>query len=347
MNEKTVRDKHSDPAEILRELGVPCTQRGQPDLRNHVPKRFIPLEEAQARGWSMFWTGASCRYGHQAARKTSNINSCSDCEREKAGQPAIYPKSKAQEFYEKPRRPAKDSAPILAAAPIPQPEVDPADKRLLDAYALHRDLEKAAAAVGTTPALINARRSHQQPLDAAMVKLEADLSIPRYVPVSPEFEWTDDKRARLLESYIDSGNLAVARDSIKCSPSQLWKELDVNPRFSGQLDAAHVRAVKVLEETAVKLALAGNDRLLPVILKAERPDKYTEKQRVDIFSDISRLSEEQLNTRLFALLERADGIRLIDTATDAQILDGEIVEPAALLARDPAPEPTPNNQDLA
>ena len=335
------------PIDITATLGVPLTQRGQPDFANHVPSRFIPIEEAQARGWSRFWDGRACRYGHQASRKTTNPNACSDCERQRAGEVPLYPQSRVQEFYEKPRRAAKDeTAPLLIAPPAPKaPEPDAADQKFLTQYAALRDLEAAATACGTTPAQINSRRSHNAPLDSAMSKLESNLAIPRYVPAPTDFEWTDDKRARLLEEYINSGNLAIARDAIKCTPSQLWRELDANQSFSAKLDAARVRAAQVFEEVAHAQALAGNDRLLPIVLKAERPDKYQERQRVDLYSDISRLTDEQLNARIFSLIERSPDFKLVDT--DAEVIDGEIIQPAALAAPESAPEPTASNQDLA
>lgn len=341
------------PIDVLKELGTPTTQRGMPNFRDHVPRRFVTLEEAQARGWSMFWTGAACRYGHQAARKTANPNACSDCDREKRGQPPIYPRARNQQFYESPRRapklapiaitappstastPTAPPAPVVIMQPAPAPktpEVDQTDRAFLTKYAEMRDLEAAAVASGCTAAQINSRRSHQRPLDEAMTKLEAELAIPKFVPAPSEFEWDADKRARLLEAYIDSGNLAIARDAIKCTPSQLWRELDANPQFSAQLDAARERAAQVFEEEAHRQALAGNDRLIPLVLKAELPDKYQEKSRLEIRTDLSRLTEEQLNARLFALIARSPGIRLIE--------DGELIEGTATPAL-PAPEADP------
>ena len=354
------------PIDVLTELGLPTTQRGMPNFRDHVPKRFVTQEEAQARGWSMFWTGAACRYGHQAARKTANPNACSDCDREKRSQTPIYPRARNQQFYESPRRPPKvaplavatpsipnaSPAPIVVMqqpAPAPKPpEVDQTDRAFLTAYAELRDIEAAAIACGCTAAQINSRRSHAKPLDEAMSKLEAELAIPKYVPAPTDFEWDEDKRARLLEAYIDSGNLAIARDAIKCTPSNLWREIDVNPRFSAQLDAARVRAAQVFEEVAHAQALAGNDRLLPIVLRAERPDKYQEKSRLDIFNnDLNRLTDTQLNDRIFALLERAPGITLVNATRPIDVTpgvtDGELIEAPAL----PGPAPAPRRHTQA
>ena len=67
------------PAQIAESLGLPMTRQGQPAMADNVPSRFIQLEEARARGWSMYWAGAACRRGHQAARYVANPRRCSGC----------------------------------------------------------------------------------------------------------------------------------------------------------------------------------------------------------------------------------------------------------------------------
>src|ERR1700691_3501822 len=77
---------------IHEELVVYLTQRDNPDLYSDVPIRFVSKEEAKRRGWSWYWHGIrECRYGHAAARRTSNEQICSDCERVKNGKDPIYP----------------------------------------------------------------------------------------------------------------------------------------------------------------------------------------------------------------------------------------------------------------
>lgn len=319
------------PIDITAELGVQLTQRRHPNFADHVPKRLVSFEEAQARGWSMFVDGSDCRYGHRAGHWVSNRNRCSDCEREKAGKQPIYPKAKSGTHYEQPRTPRKDvAAPVVIAAPK-LPEPDASDKAFLASYAEHRDLDKAATAVGSTTALILSRRSHNKLLDEAMRRLETDLTIPRVVPAPSDFEWTDAIRGRLLEVYVDSGNLAIARDAVKCTPSQLWRELDANPDFSSRLDDARVRAAQVFEERAQAEALAGNDRLLPVILRAEKPEKYTEKLKLDM-NVTNKLTDDQLNVRLAQGLARLAKLGHIPAHTQGEIHDAEFisVKPARL-----------------
>jgi hypothetical protein len=119
-------------ADIPAELGVPLTQRGMPDLRGFVPNRFIPQAESRARGWSMFWEGAACRFGHQASRSLSNPNICTDCVRIKEGKPGLYPTSRAQEFREHVRKdPSAPAAVIQAPTPPVSPEPSAADQKFL------------------------------------------------------------------------------------------------------------------------------------------------------------------------------------------------------------------------
>jgi hypothetical protein len=319
-------DKPTDLRELARSLGIPCNTRGQPDLYKYVPNRRISRDEAKSLGLAMYWPGGGCRYGHDAAVWTSNQYRCVDCERSKHGLPPLYPRLKVGNHYEQPRRKPKDASAPIVMAPQPgkPPEPDPKDREFLMQYAELRDIQEAATACGTTAAQIISRRSHNTILDESMSKLEAELTIPRLVPESSAFEWNDQKRARLIEVYIDSGNLAIARDAIKCTPSQLWRELDSNLTFAGALGDARVRAAQVFEERAHAEALNGNDRLLPIVLKAERPDKYSEKLRLDIHTRYDRMSDEELREKTADLLAQC-GLKVVPINATV-FLDGKAID---------------------
>jgi hypothetical protein len=320
----------TDLRELARRLGVPCNQKGQPDLYDHVPNQRVSVERAKEWGMSLCWPGGGCRYGHDSAVWVSNPRRCVSCDRLKKGLLDIYPTIKVGNHQKKPRAPGKDSgAPLVIAAPK-EPELDGPGKRFIDKYAELRNIHAAAKAVSTTPELITARRAHDKALDSAMARLENDLSIPALVPVAGEFEWSDEKRDRLVEAYVDSGNLSIGRAAIGVTPSQLWRELDRNPTFSSQLDKARVRAAQVFEERAHAEALNGNDKLLPVVLKAERPDKYNERLRVDV-SQLPTDPKEITRQILELMLEfRQMGV----LTARANVIEGEVVE----LAQLPAPD---------
>lgn len=60
-----------------------------PDMRNHMPSRVVTIEEARARGWSLFYDGRVCPSGHRAPRYVSNSSRCVDCVRVGRKQPTI------------------------------------------------------------------------------------------------------------------------------------------------------------------------------------------------------------------------------------------------------------------
>jgi hypothetical protein len=286
------------------------------DTYNRLPSRFITLEEAKARGLEHFFIGASCRYGHVAPRYTSNPDQCVDCARARRGKALIGGSSRRQSFY-KERKPAAApaAAPIVIAAPA-EPTVDQTDKVFLAAYAEFRDLARAADAAGATAAGIEARRSHSAALDKAMTALEARLDIRRALPAPGEFEWTAEKERKLCTLYIDSGDIATARDSIGCTPSQYYQHRATSRAFDSMLEEAEPLANKALEERATQLALQGNDKLLQKLLAARIPQVYSERLAVDLHvSRLDNLTDDQLRQRI-AQLRRSQDV----------IIEGEIVQ---------------------
>lgn len=130
------------------------------------------------------------------------------------------------------------------------------------------------------------------------------------------YVWTDEARFRLINLYIDTGDLAGARDRIGATPSQYYRELENNPLFSDQIKAASVKAFQALEEKGINMALGGNDKLLTLVLKAKLPG-YHEKVQIDSTTTVRAVSDEQLNRKLEALLTRYH---------DSAILDAEFSE---------------------
>jgi hypothetical protein len=159
--------KPMTPSEIAAYLGIPVTQRNQPDMENHRPKVLVSLEEAKARGWSWFYSGATpCRYGHIAARRTSNPGICSDCERHRDRKEPIYPMLEKPRYKKQPGKPAPvevsvspaptPAAPAPAAPLVTAPaffEWTPAKhQRFIDEYVNTGLQEDARAAIGCSRA---------------------------------------------------------------------------------------------------------------------------------------------------------------------------------------------------
>jgi hypothetical protein len=269
-----------------------------PAMDQHVSSRFVPIEEAKARGWPMYYDGQACRCSHQAARWVSNPDRCSDCVRVRDGKPAIYPTARGGNFYEEPRRKETPAAaPFVIAAPA-LPELDATDKKYLAALADTKDHVKAAHAANSTAALIEARRSSNAQFAAAATDLEKRLDIRRAIAPSTAFEWDDVKRARYIEVFIDTGAAADARDAIGVSASQFFKHVAENPDFATAVGEAAPLAARALEDVAVSMARRGQDRLLAKILAAKLPAEYSEKVKIDVTNRLEDLTDEQLNERL-------------------------------------------------
>ena len=310
-----------DPSTI-----APLTDKGVPDLYNNLPSRIVSLAEAKARGWPTYFDTSTCRYGHQAPRYVSNPRMCVDCNRVKAGKPPIGAKAAAAAEYKRPYKQREQtpagSVVVAAAAPL---EPDAREKKFLDAYAHYKDMDAAAKAAGETAAKIASRMSYSAVFRDAVNLLEDRLGIKRTQAAPAEFEWTVEKRKRFVQAYIDSGDQATARDAIGLTPSQYYEEIERNPEFADAVRGAEPLAMKSLEEKAIQLALAGNDKLLTKILSAKMPE-YRERLDLNV-GNKDKLSDKQLDNRLAKLFAKYRG--RIENVIDAEF---ELVEPQRQIA---------------
>ncbi len=280
---------------------APLTKDGVPDMYNYMPARFVPRDEAIARKWPLFFEGTACRSNHVAPRYVLNEHMCVDCKRIKRGKEPLSTAAGGP-VLEKPR-PYVKTAQAPGAAPVKPLEPDALEKRFLVAYADTKDLTRAAELVGSSAAQIHMRLSTSEVFRRATNDLEERLQIQHTVPDPTDFPWDEDKRAKLITVYIDTGDLAVARNSIRVTPSQYYKELDSNQSFSARIEAARPLAENVFEEVAASQALLGNDKLLTLVLRTKKPE-YREK--VDMNLKVTEtLTDEQLDNRLRRLAEAA------------------------------------------
>lgn len=295
---------------------------GSPDCYNYMPTRMIPLDEAQQRGWSLFYDGRACRFGHQAPRYVSNVNACVDCHRIKRGKIPIAGRS-ATLAVETPQRYEKKTTNPTFVAQRPL-EPDSFEKRFLVEYAAVKDLERAAKLVGSTAAQIHMRLSTSAVFRTATNDLETRLNIKQTVADLDVFIWDEDKRTRYVTIWVNSGDKATARDSIRATMTDMQTEFRNNPEFLSRCDDAAPLANLAFEERAQQLALAGNDKLLALILKAERPEKYSERVNVNM-NVTEKMTDDQLDNRLRYLL-RIAGKR--GPVIDAEFTDASAETPA-------------------
>src|SRR6185437_4243860 len=108
-----------------------------------------------------------------------------------------------------------------------------------------------------------------------------------------------------IEIFVDTGDAATARDSIAVTPSEYFREIERNADFEAAVLAATPLAAKALEEKAIQMALAGNDKLLTKVLSAKMPE-YRDRVNVDM-NVTEKLDDRQLNSRLLRLLGKFQG----------------------------------------
>lgn len=317
---------------------APLNSDGFPDLMNYMPTRFVPKDEAEARGWPMFYQGDACRYGHRAPRYVSNPRQCVDCFRIKRGKAPLDAAPKQPE-YKRPYTQPNQPAPVVA---VKAAEPDRLEKTFLANYASVKDLDVAAQMSGMTGAQVLARLSWSSVFANAVSALEDRLGISHVVVDTGPYEWTDEKRERFLAVFVDTGDIATARDSIRVTPSEYFREVERNSNFSEAVDEATPLAVKALEEKATQLALSGNDKLLQKILTAKMPE-YREKLDLNV-NDERKLTDAQLDAQLARLVTRFRG-RIIDST--ARVIEpvGQITAPDHV-ERDRAPRETQRHSDL-
>ncbi len=269
-----------------------------PDMYCHMPTRFVSKEEALQRRWKFFYQGRTCRNGHQAPVFVCNDRMCVDCHRAKRGKAPIGLRSSAQRLVRMPvAKPANGRK---------QSALTRNERKFLEVYADTRDMDKAAEAIRSTKAKVLARASYGEEFAAALKALDGRLETSAGVaPEPPAFAWSPEARARLVEKYIDTGDIASARDAAGVSPSEFFREIERNKDFAQAIKDAEPLASKALEEKAVQLALKGNDKLLTKILSAKMPEQYRESLKLDVTQNgVMRLDDRQLDARLARLLTR-------------------------------------------
>jgi hypothetical protein len=322
---------------------APLNKDGYPDLYNFMPSRLVPLDEATARGWPQFYDGRTCRYNHTAPRYVVNPKICVDCRRIKNGKAPIGGRAGGQSEYKsqpyKQRDQKAADGQLVSVKPL---EPDRLEKLFLEKYAAVKDLEQAAKLAGTTAAQIHARLSISAVFKIATNDLETRLGIVQTVPDAVEFQWDDDKRVRFITVYIDTGDIATARDAIRVTPSEFYKELDRNSEFSSRVADAEPLAMNALEERAIQFALAGNDKLLLKTLAAKKPEQYRDRLGVDL-NVTTKLTDAQIDARLYQLIAANQREPAIDVECHEPQRQ---IEAPGIVGREAATDSTQQDSDI-
>lgn len=102
---------------------------------------------------------------------------------------------------------------------------------------------------------------------------------------------TDRARAAFLAVFSETCNVSEAcrAANIGRSAAYAWRNDDAE--FAADWDDAEQTAVDALEKVAWERAKSGkSDRMLEILLKAHRPDKFVERSKVDM--NVTAISDE-------------------------------------------------------
>lgn len=113
---------------------------------------------------------------------------------------------------------------------------------------------------------------------------------------------TDRARETFLATLRETCNVSEAARAAKIGRRTAYDWRDADEEFAAAWDDAEDEAVDALEMRARERALDNSDRMMEILLKAHRPDKYVDKLRSEISGpggeaipiNVSSLSDEQL-----------------------------------------------------
>lgn len=92
---------------------------------------------------------------------------------------------------------------------------------------------------------------------------------------------TDRARKTFLETLRASCNVSAAARSAGISRSAVYKWREEEEEFAAEWNDAEGEAVDNLEGVAYSRAMAGeSDRMVEILLKGHRPDRYVAPQKV-------------------------------------------------------------------
>ena len=285
---------------------------GRPDLYNYMPTRFVSKDEAEARGWKLFWTGDVCVTGHRAARYVSNSSVCTDCQRIERGKVPVYGKGVPElEAARKRNYTQKNTAPV--GPPVPSAS----EKNFLAKYAELKDFALAADACGRSESEFLAILSWNTTFRDAVNRLEESVGVTRTLSVTDEFDWTDEKRRAFLITYANTADMKQALRSVGATNVQFHKELNDNADFQRDFDDANQIAKAVFDHAAGAAAVKGDARMLGRIAANFFPEKYGESLKMDL-NVKQNLNADQINAQITHLLSRFDRQGLLSAPAEPE-----------------------------
>jgi hypothetical protein len=194
---------------------------------------------------------------------------------------------------------APAAADVEAVAAKKRVEAETIYRQLLGAAAEHAEPSAVAVAMNWSEAALDSfLTEHKQFATDRYEKVRKRHTVTAATEPAPasDFIWTDAKRQRLLEKYVDRGDLLEAQEHVGCTPSQFNRERESNPEFRRLVEAARKEARETLKLRATTDALGGNDKLLSILFKD------LESEKTD--NDLSKLTDAQLYEQCVGIVYR-------------------------------------------
>lgn len=258
----------------------------------------ISKKEATEKGLPFYWNGNPCPKGHYAKRRTKG-GGCSAC---------LYLANLLNNKLANARRATVRKQ--LREEKIQELEIkklSPQERTVvLERYAETGDLEEGAAAINLTMPELNVQISRSASFATEVFALEKRLKAAgvKVKYVVQDIEWTPQMKHTLVRAYIDTGDIAAARDAVGASPTNLIDELEQDPEFAKKLKEAKPKAMAVLKEIAIQKAIKGDEKLITLLLKAEYPETFDRAQKIQVDQNTTiKLSDQQLNERIWRLAD--------------------------------------------
>jgi hypothetical protein len=100
--------------------------------------------------------------------------------------------------------------------------------------------------------------------------------------LTPEKRTAGEWRPQFLAALRNSGNIRASCQAAGVSRQVVYDHRRRSAEFRQQWDEALEDAIDVLEAEARRRAMQSSDTLLIFLLKAHRPEKYSERVRLDV-----------------------------------------------------------------
>lgn len=98
----------------------------------------------------------------------------------------------------------------------------------------------------------------------------------------PRSKRTDRARATFLATLEETCNVSASARAAGLGRRTVYEWREDDPTFAADWDEAEEIAADKLEQVARERAIDGSDRMLEILLKAHRPEKFVERQHLKV-----------------------------------------------------------------